>query len=252
MLVLVLYIILNLINLYYSKNVVYNEVNTNFLRIYYGKEAKPYQIPYQAALELKDGQILCGGAIIKNNIILTAAHCTKYDKEELQVRAGTIFRQNRGYVQTICKIINHPNYNSFTADYDIAILKLCHPFPLNKFINIISIANQEPVSNSVGMISGWGLKENCLLPSHRLRYAYVIIKNREYCKMKMNITERMICAEGQNGEDACQGDSGGPLIINRKLVGLISWGIECGKYGVPGVYTNVAVLRSFIKNHIRL
>jgi len=57
----------------------------------------------------------------------------------------------------------------------------------------------------------------------------------------------MICAGVTGGgKDACQGDSGGPLVVGDKLVGIVSWGVGCAEARYPGVYSNVATLRSFV------
>ena len=59
----------------------------------------------------------------------------------------------------------------------------------------------------------------------------------------------MICAAvSGGGKDACQGDSGGPLVVDGKLVGIVSWGLSCALADYPGVYSNVATLRSFVTN----
>ena len=61
------------------------------------------------------------------------------------------------------------------------------------------------------------------------------------------ITENMICAAVPGGgKDACQGDSGGPLVVEGKLAGIVSWGDGCAEPLFPGVYSNVATLKSFI------
>ena len=63
------------------------------------------------------------------------------------------------------------------------------------------------------------------------------------------ITEHMLCA-GQKGQDSCMGDSGGPMVrlINNQYqqIGIVSWGIACGKEKFPGVYTRVGYMRSWI------
>jgi trypsin len=57
----------------------------------------------------------------------------------------------------------------------------------------------------------------------------------------------MICAAvAGGGKDACQGDSGGPLAVEGVLVGIVSWGVGCAEPLYPGVYSNVATLKSFV------
>jgi trypsin len=57
----------------------------------------------------------------------------------------------------------------------------------------------------------------------------------------------MICAGVTGGgKDACQGDSGGPLVVASQFVGIVSWGVGCALADYPGVYSNVATLRSFV------
>ena len=61
------------------------------------------------------------------------------------------------------------------------------------------------------------------------------------------ITENMICAAVPGGgKVSCRGDSGGPLVVGGKLAGIVSWGIGCADARYPGVYSNIATLRSFI------
>jgi trypsin len=57
----------------------------------------------------------------------------------------------------------------------------------------------------------------------------------------------MFCAGvPAGGKDSCNGDSGGPLVANGTLSGIVSWGDDCGRPGFPGVYANVAVLKSWV------
>merc|ERR1719219_3250764 len=93
-----------------------------------------------------------------------------------------------------------------------------------------------------------------------LREAYVKFGSSEKCQNSMSkflanqpnlremlgvspLTENMFCAAGYSGDGVCYGDSGGPLTIqdHRKSVqlGIVSWGIGCGKKEYPGVFVNV-------------
>jgi len=57
----------------------------------------------------------------------------------------------------------------------------------------------------------------------------------------------MICAAVPGGgKDACQGDSSCPLLVDGQIVGIVSWEIGCAEAHYPGVYSNVATLKSFV------
>lgn len=75
----------------------------------------------------------------------------------------------------------------------------------------------------------------------------------------------MVCAGyvDTGGPDACQGDSGGGLIqhtpVNAsdpnsrtvpRLVGVVSWGVGCGRKGYPGVYILSVYYRTWIMERI--
>lgn len=61
--------------------------------------------------------------------------------------------------------------------------------------------------------------------------------------------QTQICA-GRGGTDACQGDSGGPLVLRTVngpvQVGVVSWGLGCGRTETPGVYMRLSAYRGWI------
>lgn len=96
--------------------------------------------------------------------------------------------------------------------------------------------------------------------SPKLKSAILPVVNMTECKKKYQkvmpylpkaIAPNTFCA-GVGGNETCQGDSGGPAVINGKLVGIISWGYDCGLSGVPGVYTLVKKYREWIAKHTGL
>ncbi|TMW50322.1 hypothetical protein DOY81_004599, partial [Sarcophaga bullata] len=83
-----------------------------------------------------------------------------------------------------------------------------------------------------------------------LRYVDVDIVSTSKCASSTygygsKVTPTMICAYSI-GKDACQMDSGGPLVSGGLLVGVVSWGVGCAYTNYPGVYADVAALRSWV------
>jgi len=70
---------------------------------------------------------------------------------------------------------------------------------------------------------------------------------RAYSANGYSVADSMICAAvEEGGKDSCQGDSGGPMVCGEELVGIVSWGIGCGRKGYPGVYTEVSYFMDWI------
>jgi len=106
-------------------------------------------------------------------------------------------------------------------------------------------------------VSGWGRTNNPNESRDIVRSVDVPIFDHATCTKNYkqyyegdNITDNMICAGGNQGQDACQMDSGGPLVYqNTKLIGIVSWGEECGNKLFPGIYTRVSALRNWIQEN---
>jgi trypsin len=116
----------------------------------------------------------------------------------------------------------------------------------------ISLTSSEPAAGALAVVSGWGTLSSgsSSLPT-QLQAVEVNIISSTSCNNAYSeyggITARMICAGvSGGGKDSCQGDSGGPLVVSGSLVGIVSWGAGCAEADYPGVYSNVAVLRSFV------
>lgn len=95
--------------------------------------------------------------------------------------------------------------------------------------------------------------------SEQLRHVQIYTVNREVCrqryldsgKIDSNVSDNMICAGllDVGGKDACGGDSGGPMYYGenpRMLVGIISWGEDCGDAVLPGVSVAISSYTDWI------
>ena len=147
--------------------------------------------------------------------------------------------------------VKHPsfqyNLNNFSVSFQVSV-----PFTYGPEIQPISLTSSEPEVGSLAVVSGWGTLNysDTTLPS-QLQAVEVDITSRAECDdayaAYSEITQNMICAAVPGGgKDFCSGDEGGPLVVGGQLVGIASWGIGCAMVYFPGVYSNVATLKSFV------
>ncbi|CAH1154746.1 unnamed protein product [Phaedon cochleariae] len=226
----------------------------NDVRIVGGKEANISSFPYQISL-MKYGSHVCGGAIFHDSYILTAAHCVINGlAKSYSIRAGSSFRMSGGTVFKVCSVHIHEKFVTSTMDYDIAILTLCSPilFSSTMLPAALPLSSESLSPGILATVTGWGYTTESGSVSNNLQQVQVPIVNHNQCSKiftKETISNNMICAGflGKGGKDACQGDSGGPMIAKGKLYGIVSWGYGCAQSQYPGIYTNVPVLRNWIK-----
>ncbi|XP_005187694.1 trypsin-like [Musca domestica] len=223
-------------------------------RIVNGVDTTIEKHPYQVSLQTASGKHFCGGSIISEDIIVTAAHCLqKYTASQMKVRLGSTEYNTGGKLIAVKSFRNHEDYSSTTNKNDIAVIKLSSPVKQTSKIRYIALAEKTPATGTPAVVTGWGYKcYRCAPGPTTLQEVEVAIIDRRTCASSeyeygSEIMKTMVCAYAVN-KDSCQGDSGGPLVSGNKLVGVVSWGEGCAKPGYPGVYADVATLRSWVEN----
>lgn len=225
-------------------------------RIVGGFEISIADAPHQVSLQSR-GSHICGGSIISNKWVLTAAHCTDgASVSSLRVRVGSTKHASGGTTISINRIVQHASYNRNTIDYDYSLLELKSAISLGSNAAVASLpAQNETIQDgTLCEVTGWGNTQSITESRENLRAAYVPAYNQSQCNSAYarygGVTPRMVCAGYQaGGKDACQGDSGGPLVCNGKLVGVVSWGLGCAQPNYPGVYSRVAAARDWIRSN---
>uniref|UniRef100_A0A8D0E3N9 Plasminogen activator n=1 Tax=Salvator merianae TaxID=96440 RepID=A0A8D0E3N9_SALMN len=233
-------------------------------------QSHPWQAGIFVKVERSEGYI-CGGILISSCWVLSAAHCfqERFDPRRLTIVLGRTSRVNNEKAQQLFQVesyIVHKDFDQQTYDNDIVLLKLksqsntcavetdavrpvCLPEPGLKLPDWTECE-----------ISGYG-KHDLSSPfySDRLKEGHVRLYPSSRCTSNKlanrMVTENMLCAgDTRELDDACKGDSGGPLVCMKddrmNLMGIISWGIGCGKKDTPGVYTNVVRYLDWIQDNM--
>jgi secreted trypsin-like serine protease len=235
-------------------------------RIIGGEEAPAGAYPFMVALvmadaaDAADGQF-CGGQLISDRLVLTAAHCglAIASSREVDVIAGIDdLGQNDGERMHVTGISIHPGYNPLTNDNDVAVLRLESSTTRGRPIDVAGSADAslfepgDPV-RAIGWGVGYDPQSDRYYKPNQLFQVNVRIVSDADCTQAYGgqfIASSMLCAASP-AKDTCYGDSGGPLMAQSEqpsrwvLVGVTSWGEGCAQEGFPGVYARMADLRSF-------
>ncbi|XP_068134765.1 plasma kallikrein-like [Hyperolius riggenbachi] len=226
-------------------------------RIVGGTNSSQGEWPWQVSMHFRTSSVssrhVCGGSIISNQWIVTAAHCVfQRDIPRVWIVYGGITKQSDITPNTpkleIEEIIIHSNYSQVEKGYDIALLKLKSPMTYNDDQQAICLPpRRDFVTPNKCWITGWGYTDESGSTSNVLQKAEVPPKSSTECQKsyKEKMSDKIICAGYKQGQiDSCQGDSGGPLNCEVDktwyLIGITSWGEGCARPDKPGVYTKVA------------
>uniref|UniRef100_A0A646QGP2 Serine protease n=1 Tax=Hemiscolopendra marginata TaxID=943146 RepID=A0A646QGP2_9MYRI len=226
-----------------------------------GGNAKSSEFPWQASFR-KLGIHLCGAVIIKEQWVLTAAHCTEgWSTNAITITAGRLSKleaEPNEQDVPVEAFYQHENYNSESNENDISLLKLQKKLTFNSFVNAarLPLKKQQLFSGNCD-ITGWGfITPDGGFPNLLQKVSIPLISDDE-CQDRMGqheVTESMICTWAE-GKDACEGDSGGPMMCTGEdgksyLAGITSWGLNCADHISPGVYTEVSYFLDWITETI--
>ncbi|XP_034234588.1 collagenase-like [Thrips palmi] len=237
------------------------------LRIVNGDEATPGQFPHQVGIEidLVDGRkAFCGGSILTEHIIITAAHCAEHGTQFL-IWAGAHEIDQDGTPYITKKKLVHEKFGSDGAvANDIALLYVREEIKFNDRVQPIRLPSAEQAQDSFWKaqvtMSGWGLTHTRdEKKSPVLRFVTSRVVSNLYCRARFffrYVQKTNICVSGWWAKGTCQGDSGGPMVVYEAdgkptLIGLTSFGVGLGcAASWPNVFTRVTSYLDWIESSI--
>ncbi|XP_013102252.1 serine protease snake [Stomoxys calcitrans] len=240
--------------------------------------AAPGEYPHMTALGFvsDNGQVdyKCGGSLISDRFVVTAAHCTNIVGEvPTKVRIGDLNLLEEEphlepQIHNIKKIHNHPDYKSTSYYNDIALLELETEIDLTEFARPIRLWTRPSTGPfTIAYAMGYGSTDFAKQRTNRLTDLNMTIISNEVCNRELpqipetdrGIIDSQLCARDYAlNRDTCQGDSGGPLQLNIRgrrrrnrlhyqLVGITSYGLYC-RSGYPSIFTRVYSFLDWIES----
>ncbi|XP_047035703.1 venom serine protease 34-like isoform X3 [Helicoverpa zea] len=227
------------------------------LRIVGGNETGVNEYPMMVAIaDVRISEIKCGGVIISDRYVLSAAHCINGQSvSNFALVVGehdvTIGDSSATRAYRIEQFLIHPQFTESNYDYDIAILRSASRIEFSEYVGPACLPfkfNTDFAGRKVTIL-GWGTKFFGGPKSNVLLKADVDVISQSVCRNQIQVTDRQMCTYTP-GKDACQDDSGGPVLYTDPAtgllfnVGIISFGSSCASG--PGVNTRVTALLNWI------
>merc|ERR1711910_280769 len=187
-------------------------------RIVGGVEATEHAWPWQVALFI-DNAWFCGGSIISENYVMTAAHCADGASYfDIMAGAHNVRASSEPHRVEITSYNGwtHPNWDHNTLANDIALIELPSPMEFNDYIkpSCMPMAGDSADVGEMVTCTGWGKPSDSaggISPVLRMVEDRPIISNSDCNAIYGIVGDGVVCIDTTGGKGTCNGDSGGPL-----------------------------------------
>ncbi|XP_067012882.2 venom protease [Anabrus simplex] len=240
-----------------------------------GEKAKPREFPHMALIGYGDREHIswgCGGSLISESYVLTAAHCTKLAVRWVLLGDLVLNKSDddaRPQLIGVSSVKLGPGFSPGHRYNDIALLRLEREAELNEYVRPACLHVSRNIPVDAGLASGWGRTSNYNESmSDTLMKVAIPFRRKEECQevyreernKHNNVTgfddETMLCiGNPKKPKDTCKGDSGGPFqtVLDEPfcmydILGVTSFGrSHCGT-STPAVYTRVSKFVPWIES----
>ncbi|KAF5923511.1 hypothetical protein HPG69_006682 [Diceros bicornis minor] len=226
--------------------------NSTSLKFHEPFEVQEGEFPWQVSIQISQKH-LCGGSIIHQWWVLTAAHCFPRTLLEMALGNVTVVMGTRTFSNVhlerkrVRKIVIHKDYKPSHLDSDLSLLLLATPIQFTNFKMPVCLQKKEKIWDRCWMaewVTDNGYDD---LNTYLQKLRVVQINWKECSKRVDQLSRNMLCAWKEPGTKGnCQGDSGAPMICTMRgtkrvfQVGVFSWGKRSGFRGRPGMFVSVA------------
>nr|ABV60301.1 putative chymotrypsin [Lutzomyia longipalpis] len=222
-------------------------------RIVGGETAEEGSAPYQVSLQNRFGHS-CGGSIIDERWVITAAHCIKgVQTSALTVVAGTNDLTKEGVKYYPEQFFIHSRYDKPSFANDVGLIKLTERVKFTDKVKKIEYDYRIVPDGAVVRLTGWGrLSAGGPIPNllQTINLHYV---NHNDCQSYFGAVNSVdighLCTFEGKGQGACNGDSGSPLVYDNRLVALTNWGVPCAT-GLPDAHCRISYYHDWIRTTI--
>ncbi|XP_006896662.1 PREDICTED: serine protease 53 [Elephantulus edwardii] len=215
----------------------------------------PSPWPWDARLK-HQGKLACGGALVSEEVVLTAAHCFigRQSPEEWSVGLGAGPEERH-----LKQLILHGAYTHPEGGHDVALLILAQPVTLGPSLRPLCLPYAD--HHLPNGERGWavGLAHQGSDASHLLTVPVTLLGPRACNRLHaaprsdgIPILPEMVCSSAVGELPRCEGLSGAPLVHEVRgtwfLAGLHSFGDACQGPTSPAVFTALPAYEDWVSS----